>query len=168
MCWTWCKYRCEFHCFPIKLSERSGRLGEIIATKMLCRLIGAVLLLVATDVPTWAETVENTVQGETGKDIRVGVYVNIQPDCSSGPLPTIRLVEPPAHGKVTVKKGNVNATNYKQCLALSVPAYVAFYRSERDFSGNDTVLIEVRYSGGKQELQHIVITVRGPGAAQPT
>ena len=78
----------------------------------------------------------------------------------SGPLPTIRLVEPPAHGKVTVKKGNVSATNYKQCLALSVPAFVAFYRSEKDFLGNDSVLLEVRYPGGKQELQHIVITVR--------
>jgi hypothetical protein len=78
----------------------------------------------------------------------------------SGPLPTIRLVELPAHGKVTVKKGNVNATNYKQCLALSVLAYVAFYRSGRDFLGNDSVLLEVRYPGGTQELHHIVITVR--------
>jgi hypothetical protein len=82
-------------------------------------------------------------------------------------LPKIDL-EPPAHGKVSVKKGNVNATNYKQCLALTVPAYVAFYRSERDFLGNDSVLLEVRYPGGKQELQHFVITVRGAGAGQPT
>jgi hypothetical protein len=135
---------------------------------MLCRLIGAILLLVATGIATWAETVEGTAEGETGKDIRIGVYTAIQPDCTSGPLPTIRLVTPPAHGKVTVKKGNVNATNYKQCLALSVPAYVAFYRSEKDFFGNDNVVLEVRYPGGKQELQHIVITVRGPGAGQPT
>ena len=136
---------------------------------MLYRLIGPILLLAATSyIAARAETVERTAQGETGKDIRIGVYVNIQPDCTSGPLPTIRLVEPPAHGKVTVKKGNVDATNYKQCLALSVPAYVAFYRSERDFLGNDTVLIEVRYPGRKQEVQHIVITVRGPGAGQPT
>jgi hypothetical protein len=77
-------------------------------------------------------------------------------------------VTPPAHGKVTVKKGNVDATNYKQCLALSAPAYVAFYHSEKDFLGNDSVVLEVRYSGGKQELQHIVITVRGAGAGQPT
>src|SRR5262249_39960942 len=128
---------------------------------MLLRLISAILLFAATSyVATRAETVEHTAQGEAGKDIQIGVYVNIQPDCASGPLPTIRLVEPPAHGKVTVKKGNFNATNYKQCLALSVPAYVAFYRSEKDFLGNDSVLLEVRYPSGKQELQHIAITVR--------
>jgi hypothetical protein len=133
------------------------------------RLIGAILLLAATSyIAARAETVERSAQGETNKDIRIGVYVNIQPDCTSGPLPTIRLVEPPAHGKVTVKKGNVNATNYKQCLALSVPAYVAFYRSEKDFLGSDSVLLEVRYPSGKQELQHIVITVQGAGAGQPT
>ena len=136
---------------------------------MFYRLTGAILLLAAnTYIAAAAETVEGTAQGQTNKDIRIGVYVNIQPDCTSGPLPTIRLVEPPAHGKVTVKKGNVNATNYKECLALSVPAYVAFYHSDKDFLGNDSVLLEVRYPGGKQELQHIAITVRGPGAGQPT
>src|SRR6516162_7757066 len=123
---------------------------------MLYRLIDAILLLAATSyIAASAETVEGTAQGETNKDIRIGVYVNIQSDCTSGPLPTIRLVEPSAHGKVTVKKANFSATNYKQCLALNVPAYVAFYRSERDFLGNDSVLLEVRYPGGKQELQHI-------------
>ena len=136
---------------------------------MLSRLIGALFLLAAASyIAVRAETVEGTAQGETNKDIQIGVFVNIQPDCTSGPLPTIRLVELPAHGKVTVKKGNFNATNYKQCLALTVPAYVAFYRSEKDFLGNDSVLLEVRYPSGKQELQHIVITVRGAGAGQPT
>ena len=46
--------------------------------------------------------------------------------------------------------------------------YVAFYRSDKDFLGNDSVVLEVRYPSGKQEIQHIVITVRGPGAGQPT
>jgi hypothetical protein len=92
---------------------------------MLYRLIGLIVLLAASSsyIAARADTVERTAQGETNKDIRIGVYVNIQPDCTSGPLPTIRLVEAPAHGKVSVKKGNVNATNYKQCLALTVPAY---------------------------------------------
>jgi hypothetical protein len=134
---------------------------------MLYRLIGAILLLAATScIAARAERIESTAEGETNKDIRIGLYLNIQPDCTSGPLPTIRLVDSPAHGKVTVKKAKFSATNYKQCLALNVPAYVAFYRSERDFLGNDSVLLEVRYSGGKQELRHIVITVRESSAGQ--
>jgi hypothetical protein len=135
---------------------------------MLVRLINAILLLLATSyVAAQSETVERTAQGESGKDIQVGIYVNIRSDCTSGPLPTIRLTQPPEHGKVTVKKAKVNITNYKQCLALDGPGYVAFYRSDKDFLGTDTVVLEVSYPGGKQEVQHIVITVRSAGAQQP-
>jgi hypothetical protein len=135
---------------------------------MLVRLINAILLLLATSyVAVQCETVERTARGEPGKDIQVGIYVNIRSDCTSGPLPTIRLTQPPEHGKVTVKKAKVNITNYKQCLAVDGPGYVAVYRSDKDFLGTDTVVLEVSYPGGKQELQHIVITVRSAGAQQP-
>jgi hypothetical protein len=79
------------------------------------------------------KTVDRTAQGQAGKDVRVGLYVNVQDDCTSGPLPTIRLSTQPAHGRVTVKKAKVGATNYKQCLALEVTGCVAFYRSQPDF-----------------------------------
>jgi hypothetical protein len=82
-------------------------------------------------------------------------------------LPTIRLTGLPAHGKITVKKATLNATNYKQCLALTVPAYVAFYRADKDFLGTDTVTLDVKYPEGKQEAQHITVTIRSPGARQP-
>jgi len=40
------------------------------------------------------------------------VYLNVLPDCTSGPLPTIRLVNPPTAGKVVVKTAKAKATNY--------------------------------------------------------
>jgi hypothetical protein len=135
---------------------------------MLFRSTAALLLLVANFcAEAYAQTVERTAQGESGKDIQVGTYVNIRPDCTSGPLPTIRLTGSPAHGKITVKKATLNATNYKQCLALTVPAYVAFYRADKDFLGTDTVTLDVKYPEGKQETQHITVTIRSPGARQP-
>jgi len=115
--------------------------------------------------PSWAQTppqtqtVERAAKGQPGKDIQVGVYLNVQPDCTSGPLPTIRLLNPPEHGKVAVKKAKLNATNYKQCLALEVPGFVAFYRSAPDFVGNDVILLEVKYQGGRSELQKITVTI---------
>jgi hypothetical protein len=79
------------------------------------------------------------------KDIQIALYVNVQQDCTSGPLPSIRLVRPPAHGKITVKKASVNATNYKQCLALQVPGFVAFYHSAPGYVGTDNVTLEVKF-----------------------
>jgi hypothetical protein len=119
--------------------------------------------------PSWAQTppqpqlqtqtVERAAKGQPGKDIQVGIYLNVQPDCTSGPLPTIRLLKPPEHGKVAVKKAKLSATNYKQCLALEVPGFIAFYRSAADFVGSDVILLEVKYQGGRVELQKITVTV---------
>lgn len=122
-------------------------------------VLGAALLLSAMLNDTWAQTVERNARGEPGKDIRVGVYINVKADCSSGPLPTIRLVDKPVNGNVTVKSGKVNAKNYKQCLALEVPAYIAFYKSNPGFGGTDTFTLEVRYPDGRTEVQKLNVTV---------
>jgi hypothetical protein len=103
--------------------------------------------------------VSRAARGEPGKDIRIGVFVNVKQDCSSGPLPTIRLVDKPANGTVTVKSAKINAKNYKQCLALEVPGYVAFYKSEPTFNGVDTFSIEIRYPEGRTETQKLSVTV---------
>jgi hypothetical protein len=115
----------------------------------------------------WSETVSRTARGPADKDIRIGVYLNVQQDCSSGPLPSIRLTVPPEHGKVAVKNAKVKATNYKQCLALEVPGFIAFYRSTPSFAGVDVVTLEVKYPNGRTEIQKITITIGTGTSAQP-
>ena len=118
----------------------------------------------------WAQgavqTVERSVKAVPNKDTQIGVYLNVLPDCTSGPLPTIRLASPHSSGKVVVKTAKVKATNYKACLALEVPAYVAFYKSPPEFLGDDVLTIEVKYLGGRTEIQKITVNVVGPGAQQ--
>lgn len=131
-------------------------------------LSGAIVVLGwAIGAAAQERVVQRSIKGAAGKDVRVGAYINVLPDCSSGPLPTIRLVKPPTHGQVTVKKAKVNATNYKQCLALEVPGYVAFYRSAPDFIGDDPFTLEVRFPG-RTELQEITISVQSLEPAQRT
>lgn len=118
----------------------------------------------------WAQeaiqSVERSVQATPNKVVQIGLYINVRPDCTSGPLPTIRLASPPNSGKVEVKSAKVKATNYKQCLALEVPAYVAFYRSSPDFIGDDILTIEVKYPQGRTEIQKITVKVAGAGNQQ--
>lgn len=127
------------------------------------RAIALTTALLAFPASSWAQstTVERNAQGLTAKDIRIGVYLNVQPDCTSGTLPAIRLVDPPANGTVNVKRGKVTATNYKQCMALEVPGFIAFYRSKADFTGTDVVTIEVKYPEGRTEIQRITVKVGG-------
>lgn len=111
-------------------------------------------------------TVERSFKALPNKDTQIGVFINVRPDCTSGPLPSIRLASPPASGNVVVKSAKMKATNYKACLALEVPAYVAFYKSPPNFLGDDTLTIEVKYPGGRTEVQKITVKVVGSGNQQ--
>ncbi len=125
--------------------------------------IGLSLIVHPTASEAQTTTVERSAKGPAAKNIQVGIYLNVKPDCTSGPLPAIRMLNPPANGTLSIKRGKVTATNYKQCLALEVPGFVAFYRSKADFSGTDTVTVEVKYPQGRTEVQRITINV-GSGA----
>lgn len=94
-----------------------------------------------------------------GHDLRVGIYTDIRQDCTSGPLPAIRLAMPPAHGAVSVKRGTLKATNIKQCLATEVPAFVAFYRATPDYRGSDQFALEISWPDGRKQLQRFRIDV---------
>ena len=136
------------------------------------RILSFAILLLALAPSPWASaqapapTVERAFKGQADKDVLVGRYINVQPDCTSGPLPTIRLSDPPANGRVVVKRAKIGLTNYKQCLALQVPGLVAFYRSRAGFSGPDKLSLEVKFSDGRTEIQRITVTVSSGGSGQ--
>jgi hypothetical protein len=126
--------------------------------------------LIALATPSMSQTpvptVERSFKALPNKDTQVGVYLNVREDCTSGPLPTIRLLSPPTSGKVAVKTAKVKATNFKACLALEVPAYVAIYKSAPNFAGADILTVEVSFPGGRTEIQKITINVSAAGAQQ--
>jgi hypothetical protein len=103
--------------------------------------------------------IERAIKASPDRDVRVGIYTSIRPDCTSGPLPAIRLANAPAHGTVTVKRATLKATNFKQCLAIDVPAFVAFYRAAFGFAGADEFMLEVTFTGGRKEIQDFNVSV---------
>lgn len=109
---------------------------------------------------------ERELKAAAGRDLRVGVYTDIRADCTSGPLPAIKLAVPPAHGAVTVKRGTLKATNIKQCLATEVPAFVAFYRAAPDFRGSDQFALEITWPDGRKQVQRFRIDVANGGAGE--
>lgn len=113
------------------------------------------------------KVVERSARGPTARNIQVGVYLNVQPDCTTGTLPALRMITQPSNGTISIKRGKVSATNYKQCLALEVPGFIAFYQSKADYIGSDEVTIEVKYPAGRTEVQRIKIDVGGSAPAGP-
>jgi hypothetical protein len=116
-------------------------------------------------LPQKAVPATRNVTGQAGRDIRIGVFASVRPDCTSGPLPIIRLNEEPKHGKVTVREGKLRTTNLQKCLAAEVPAFIVIYRSSPDFEGRDEVALDVG-TGEKRQIQRITITVTNPKGMQ--
>jgi len=104
---------------------------------------------------------EKDIKALPGRDVRVAIYVDIKPDCTSGPLPAIRLLVPPAHGTVSVKRATLKATNFKQCLATEVPAFVALYRAAKDFIGIDRFALEISSANGRKKLERFRVNISG-------
>ena len=130
-------------------------------------LVAAMLLLGTLAVDAQDDVVERQLKAAPGRDVRVGVFTAIRPDCTSGPLPAIRLATPPAHGSVNVKRGTLKATNIKQCLAIEVPAFVAFYRASADYSGADDFELEISSPNDKRrERIHMTVTKSSSGAGE--
>ena len=130
------------------------------------RLLIGLLLALPAFALAQTQTLERQVKGKPDSNINAGIFTTIRKDCTAGPLPAVRLVAPPAHGKVTVKQGRLRATNLKQCLGLDLPAFVAIYRSIPDFIGQDIFVLEVIGAEGKSQIQRITVTVMKPSAGQ--
>jgi hypothetical protein len=134
-----------------------------------CRyaLVAVFLIFLAVGARAEGNVIEREVKVVPGRDARVSFYSDIKPDCMSGPLPSIRLVLKPEHGTVTVKRGTLKATNFRQCLALELPALAVFYRGIGDYVGADQFLLEIGWPNGRKELQHFRVNVSpNPGGGQ--
>jgi hypothetical protein len=126
----------------------------------------AVLLVVQTFAYAQMPTIERQIKGKPNTNLNAGVFTTIRSNCTAGPLPVVRLIAPPAHGKVTVKQGRLRVTNLKQCLGIDVPAFIAIYRSAQDFIGQDMFTFEVTGAEGKSQIQRIIVTVLKPDIGQ--
>jgi hypothetical protein len=131
--------------------ERTTAARWLVAVTLLCWVSAA-----------YAQTtsLDREVKAAPGHEVRVGIYTSMRPDCTSGPLPAIRLSVTPEHGTVTVRRATLKATNVKQCLAAELPALVAFYRPKADSANDDRFELEVSFTAGRKQIQrfHVIIS----------
>ncbi len=138
----------------------------IVSARSLLAFLVACLLLASSASLAETPVTERSVKVQAGKDARVAVFASIRNDCTPGPLPTIKLKLAPTRGKITIKTVKFRATNLKHCLAIETPAYMAIYRADADFSGDDVVELEITEANGKQRVQRLTISI-GKGGSSP-
>ncbi|WP_052003608.1 hypothetical protein [Microvirga sp. BSC39] len=128
--------------------------------------VGAGTLTVPDGV-AWAQSNSafRSAEVAAGKQERLGVYGNVGKDCTSGPLPTIRVLTAPKNGELNVRSGKLKAGRITRCPKLEATAQGIFYKAKTAYKGTDEVAYEVRSASGKVESHTVRITVKDAQAS---
>lgn len=101
----------------------------------------------------------------TGNEIRIAAMQYVNADCTSGPLPLLRIVKAPQNGdirqeEVTMPVDRKEGDRRASCNGKPVQAVGVFYKSKAEFTGKDNVVIDVDFKSGTVRRFNYKITVR--------
>jgi len=101
----------------------------------------------------------------SGTEFRVAAMNFVNADCSSGPIPDVRIVAQPTNGELRteqirhiVDRAPDNVRHH--CNGKEVDALGLFYKSRDGFTGRDQITVDVDYKSGRVERYLYDIVVR--------
>jgi len=114
---------------------------------------------------SWPETLELTRAVPAGRQRRLDFVYFLNPNCSSMGLATVRVLEGPTHGKLTVENGtgypNFSQTSQRyECNRLQADGVAVFYEPNPEFTGTESATIDVVFPSGFSRKRHYAIEVK--------
>lgn len=99
-----------------------------------------------------------------GHTIRLSGFGSLNVDCTSNPVPTIRVIGSPRLGIITVKRGKTylaypQSNPRQRCSARKSPASIVYYRASKGAVGTDFVSIEAFFDSGFVYKADFTITI---------
>ena len=97
--------------------------------------------------------------------LRLDFIYSLNPDCSSAGFATVRVLEQPKHGKITIDNGT-GFSNFPQqnvrfeCNKRRSDGVVLTYQPEAGFTGPDSINIDTIYANGSSQQRRYAIDVR--------
>ena len=98
------------------------------------------------------------VSGTT--QMQLSYHASAHNNCTPAPLPTVRVIQPPTSGTLTVRKATLTTDKVVNCPALKIPAQVVFYRARAGYAGPDHVVYEVTDEKGEVSSYDVTIKVK--------
>jgi hypothetical protein len=102
----------------------------------------------------------STVNAVAGMPVQINFHASFKKDCTAAPLPTIRVIQPPKSGTLTVRRGVLNTNKVAGCPALKSPAQVVFYLARAGQGSSDHLVYEVTSSNGEVAVYDITIEIK--------
>jgi hypothetical protein len=113
---------------------------------------------------TAPKAVELTRVATAGQILRLASLMSLNFDCSSMGFATVRVVEQPQHGKITVDHGK-GYSNFRQgdlryeCNKRQTDSVDIAYESDSGFTGTDSVTVDAVYASGWAAKWHYSIKI---------
>jgi membrane protease YdiL (CAAX protease family) len=121
----------------------------------------------STLLPASIDTPATVVSKEVfaGREARIAAMNYVNTDCSSGPVPDVRIVTSPANGSIRLAQITIPIDRPKSderfaCNGKPVEAMGIFYTSRDGFAGGDTVMLDVDFRHGTVRRITYKISVR--------
>jgi hypothetical protein len=124
-------------------------------------LTGALLLAGSATAQT-SDTRTKTVA--PGRTVRLEIAPNLKKDCTTGPMPEIRVSGSPKNGSVITKVSKLKTPASFRCPNKEAAVQALFYQPNSGFTGSDDVTFEVKDSDGQVKTRTVKITVGGANA----
>ena len=108
-----------------------------------------------------------SVEATSDKPVQLGYHASAHKNCTPAPLPTIRVIEAPKSGTLTVRSAVLTTDKVAGCPGLKTPAQVVFYLARAGYAGPDHVKYEVTSENGEVATNDVTITVKAAPAQSP-
>lgn len=139
---------------------------ELIATAAFCVVLMELTGCAATQAGQSPETDAVPVKrgAFSGTTQQTNFYYSVNPDCTSGGIPAVKIKQAPSHGTVEIQEGSVypefpRSNQNFLCNKTKTPGVIVTYTSEAAYKGEDAFVLETVFPHGKLQLTPVQMTV---------
>ena len=109
----------------------------------------------------------SSVEATSDKPVQLSYHASAHKNCTPAALPTIRVIESPKSGTLTVRRAVLTTDKVAGCPGLKTPAQAVFYLAHAGYAGPDHVKYEVTTENGEVATYDVTITVKAAPAQSP-
>ena len=101
-----------------------------------------------------------SIEATSDKPVQLSYHGSAHKNCTPAPLPTIRVVQVPKAGTLTVRRALLTTDKIAGCPGLKIPAQVVFYQARAGATGRDHIVYEVTDFNGEVGTYDVTIKIK--------
>ena len=102
----------------------------------------------------------SSAEAISGQIVELIRHASATKECAPAPMPTIRLIDRPRNGSMTIRRVQLTGATVRNCPNLDVMAAIILYVSRPGYTGEDHVRYDAITFDGEIDRYDIAISVK--------